>query len=214
MEYVVQPWSGSPMILKNRKQFIQYKNIKSSTQMVPCGVPQGSILGPLLFILYTNDLPNNLTNSKAILFADDTTIYTSSTNIVQLYEPINRDLDSLSEWFRANILSLNISTTHYMLFGQNPVNIPETLSIKIMNEIIEHKQTVKLLGMYIDEKLDWHEHIHYIKSKLRSGIYAMNKTKKYLSTKHKTMLYYSLIIHIWTTVFHYGDPHTLIILIE
>ena len=148
--------------------------------MVPCGVPQGSILGPLLFILYTNDLPNSLTNSKAILFADDTTIYTSSTNIVQLYESINKDLDSLSEWFRANRLSLNISKTHYMLFGQNPVKIPETLSIKIMNEIIEHKQTVNFLGMYIDEKLDWHEHINYIKSKLRSGIYAMNKTKNYL----------------------------------
>ena len=126
---------------KNRKQFIQYKNIKSSTQMVPCGVPQGSILGPLLFILYTNDLPNSLTNSKAILFADYTTIYTSFTNIVQLYESINRHLDSLSEWFRANILSLKISKTHYMLFGQNPVKIPVTLSIKIMNEIIEHKQT-------------------------------------------------------------------------
>ena len=78
-----------------------------------------------------------------------------------------------------------------------------------MNEIIEHKQTVKCLGMYIDEKLDWHEHINYIKSKLRSGIYAMNKTKNYLSTKHKTMLYYSLIypyldygISLW------GSTHT------
>ena len=102
--------------------------------MVPCGVPKGSILGPLLFILYTNDLPNSLTNSKAILIADDTTIYTSSTNIVQLYESINRDLDSLSEWFRANRLSLNINKTHYMLFGQNPVKIPETLSIKKNHE--------------------------------------------------------------------------------
>ena len=118
------------------------KNIKSSTQMVPCGVPQGSILGPLLFILYINNLPNNLTNSKAILFADDTTIYMSSTNIVQLYESINRDLDSLSEWFRANRISLNSSKTHYMLFEQNPVKIPETLSNKIMNEIIEHKQII------------------------------------------------------------------------
>ena len=195
--------------LKNRKQFIQYKNIKSSTQMVPCGVPQGSILGPLLFILYINDLANSLTNSKAILFADDTTIYMSSTNIVQLYESINRDLDSLSEWFRANRLFLNISKTHYMLFGQNPVKIPETLSIKIMNEIIEHKQTVIFLGMYIDEKLDWHEYINYIKSKLCSGIYVMNKTKNYLSTKHKTMLYYSLMypyldygISLW------GSTHT------
>ena len=92
-----------------------------------------------------------------------------------------------------------------MLFGQNPVKIPETLSIKIMNEIIAHKQTVKVLGMYIDEKLDWHEQINYIKSKLRSGIYAMNKT----SIKHKTMLYYSLIypyldygISLW------GSTHT------
>ena len=133
----------------------------------------------------------------------------SSTNIVQLYESINRDLDSLSEWFRANRLSLNISKTHYMLFGQNPVKITETLSIKIMNEIIEHKQTVKCLGMYIDEKLDWHEHINYIKSKLRSGIYAMNKTKNYLSTKHKTMLYYSLIYpYLDYGILLWGSTHT------
>ena len=87
--------------------------------------------------------------------------YMSSSNIVQLHELINRDLDSLSEWFRANRLSLNISKTHYMLFGPNPVEIPETLSIKIMNKIIEHKQIVKNFGIYIDEKLDWHEHSNY-----------------------------------------------------
>ena len=67
--------------LSNRKQFVQYKETKSTTHIVPCGVRQGSVLGPLLFIIYTNDLPNCLAHSKAILFADDTTVYLTSEDI-------------------------------------------------------------------------------------------------------------------------------------
>ena len=80
--------------------------------MAPCGVPQG----PLLFIIYTNDLPNCLTNYKVILFADDTTIYISSNNFKQLYLAANRELEYLTDWFLSNKLSLNVSKTHFVLF--------------------------------------------------------------------------------------------------
>ena len=88
--------------LSNRKQFVQYNQSISHTETMPCGVPQGSVLGPLLFIIYTNDLPNCLQYSKAILFADDTTVYSSSKNIQYLYTSANTDLQSLAEWFREN----------------------------------------------------------------------------------------------------------------
>ena len=148
--------------LTNRKQYVQYKDSKSSTNIIPCGVPQGSVLGPLLFIIYTNDLPNCLTNCKAILFADDTTLYNSSPDIKHLYSSINSELDSLTEWFRANKLSLNVSKTHYVIFGQRQVQIPGNFNVEIANIVIEKKQFVKFLGIYTDEKLDWHEHIRYI----------------------------------------------------
>ena len=143
----------------NRKQFVQYKDTKSSTHIIPCGVPQSSVLGPLLFIIYTNDLPNCLTHSKTILFADDTTVYLNSQNIPDMYIQINYDLESLSEWFRVNKLSLNIGKTNYVVFKQNHTAVDAHLTINIGNYIIEHKTVVKFLGVYIDEKLEWHGHI-------------------------------------------------------
>jgi hypothetical protein len=179
--------------LSNRKQFVQYKESKSSTHTIPCGVPQGSVLGPLLFIVYTNDLPNCLTHSKAILFADDTTISFTSDDIPILFKYVNFDLESLSEWFRANKLSLNIGKTNYVIFRTNSKPLVKDLNIKIGNEVIERKSVIKFLGVYIDEKLEWHDHINYIKNKLNSSLYALRKVKNILKTNHLITLYYSLI---------------------
>ena len=178
--------------LSNRNQFVQYKETKSTTHIVSCGVPQGSVLGPLLFIIYTNDLPNCLTHSKAILFADDTTVYSTSEDIPTLINNVNHDLDSL-EWFRSNKLSLNVGKTNYVVFKNNPRPIESNLNIKVGNISIEHKNVVKFIGVYIDAKLEWHDHIKYIKNKLNSSIYAMRKVKNILNTNHLITLYYSLV---------------------
>ena len=170
--------------LSNRKQYVQYKNVKSTTNTIPCGVPQGSVLGPLLFIIYTNDLPNCLIDCNAILFADDTTIYKSSSDIQYLYQSTNAELESLTQWFRANKLSLNVGKTHYMIFHQSQVQIPRDFNVEIANTIIEKKHFVKFLGIYIDDKLNWHEHIRYVKNKLNSSIYIMRKTKNLLNSTH------------------------------
>ena len=123
---------------------------------------QMSILGPLLFIIYTNDLPNCLKFSKAILFADDTTVYLTSKNIPNLFNNINSDLDLLAEWFRANKLSLNIEKTNYVVFKQNPTEIDEHLKIKIGNNTIEQKYVIQFLGLYIGAQIKWHDHINDI----------------------------------------------------
>ena len=118
--------------LGNRQQYVQYKNSKSYTEMIPCGVPQGSVLGPLLFIIYTNDLPNCLKYSEAILFADDTTIYLSSSDIHYLYKTVNIDLGSMTV-ARSNKLSLHVSKTHAVMFKQGHMNIPSNLIVKIVH---------------------------------------------------------------------------------
>ena len=161
--------------LSNRKQFVKYKNAQSPTHNIPCGVPQGSVLGPLLFISYTNDLPNCLTHSKAIIFADDTTIYSNSANLNTLSNHINVDLEALSDWFCANKLSLNIEQTNYVVFRQSSRVIDDNLEIKIGDSIIDRKNAVKFIGVYIETSLECHEHINYIKNKLNSSMYALRK---------------------------------------
>ncbi len=83
------------------KQFVEYNNIKSDIKEINCGVPQGSVLGPLLFLIYINDLPNTLNILKAILFADDSTVYASATSLGDLVTTVNnRELNDLSCWFK------------------------------------------------------------------------------------------------------------------
>ena len=99
-----------------------------------------------------------LSLSKAIVFADETTIYISSNNIIYLYQYINNDLQSLTEWFRANKLSLNVGQTNFALFSHKCTSISVSchLRMKIGNDEIERKITLNFLGMHIDSKLEWH----------------------------------------------------------
>ena len=121
--------------LTDRMQYVCYNGIDSNMQNITCGVPQGSVLGPLLFIIYTNDLPQALEDSKCVLFADDTTIHYSSTNILDAFNHIAKDLSSLTDWFRANKLSLNINKTNYIVFTTMPNDILD-YDLNIGNELI------------------------------------------------------------------------------
>ena len=194
--------------LRNRKQYVTYMGSNSDTRKVECGVPQGSVLGPLLFIIYTNDLPNCLNITKAILFADDTTVYMTSNNMKHLYTIVNHELDNLTDWFRANKLSLNISKTNYMLFSHLHKELINT-EIKLANTTIPKTKCVKFLGLLIDENLKWDEHIQYIKNKISGSFHAINKVKYVIPRKHLTTFYYSLVypyltygIILWGATYH------------
>ena len=179
--------------LSERKQYVSYKGTNSQSYSITCGVPQGSVLGPLLFIIYTNDLPGSLRCTTCILFADDTTIYCSGCNIKELYRLVNEDIASLAEWFKENKLSLSISKTHHVLFTKAKHTNTETFELKLDDNIIHRVNCVKFLGLLLDEHLDWHEQINSCKSKMSSGLYALNKVKHILSTTNMRTLYHSLI---------------------
>jgi hypothetical protein len=117
--------------LSDRQQYVVFNNCASSNRSISFGVPQGSVLGPLLFLLYINDIVSCSKLLYFILFADDTNLLCSNTNIDKLIETINIELTNLSSWFKANKLSLNIKKTNYILFGKKYANIKENININI-----------------------------------------------------------------------------------
>ena len=161
--------------LGNRQQY--FNDSKSYTKDLNCGVPQGSVLGPLLFLIYMNDMPNCLMTSHAIILADDTTLVVSSRDPMQLYHDMNLDLDRLCNWFRSYKLSLNTSKTYYMEFFSQP-NSTQCVKPEINEEVLVRKSTCKFLGVVLDERLTRSEHIKHIHSKLSGSIYALNRSKK------------------------------------
>ena len=176
--------------LNDREQYVACGQAKSNMAAVNFGVPQGSNLGPLLFLIYINDLPKCLTNGQATLYADDTTIYNTANHTNELQHKTNEDLKNLVEWFRANKLTLNTSKTYACMFGEKPT---QEIEIKIGDTHINMSQSVKYLGVHVDSKLSWKAHIAYVANKINQTIGALYRVRHCLNTKAMKMIYYSLI---------------------
>jgi hypothetical protein len=159
--------------LSNRVQRVYVNGVMSDWKKVKFGVPQGSILGPLFFIVFINDMfSSNYLNITS--YADDTTITAKARNIFELVLKANVNLKLLHDWICANKLSLNISKTKYTIYGNKH---PLMCDISIDNSIIERSNCVKLLGIEIDNKLNFSKHISKVCSKLAFCNYAFSKIK-------------------------------------
>ena len=165
---IAQEWLKS--YLKDRKQFVQIDECASTLLNVTCGVPQGSILGPKLFILYINDICNASTSLKFILFADDTNVFYSGVDIQTICECISRELDKLHVWLSVNKLSLNVDKTNFILFGNRKHIYDVCISMNNSRPIITRVRATKFLGVIIDEKLTWKDHISLVRSKLSKTV--------------------------------------------
>lgn len=183
--------------LKNRKQHVSYDNDKLSEALnIICGVPQGSILGPLLFIIYINDLYKASSKLFNVMFADDTNLFKSGKNVQDLFVEMNLELQKISLWFKANKLSLNVSKTKYSIFHSQyqKKKIPSTLpKLQIDNTEIKRDKVTKFLGIYIDENLTWKHHIDTICSKISRSIGILYKSRNLLPKYLLKQLYFSFV---------------------
>ena len=128
--------------LTNRLQFIMYDNIQSENRSIKCGVPQGSMLGPILFIIYMNDICNVSELLYNIMYADDTSVI------------MNSELCLLNTWLKANMLSLYVNKTYYLVFHRARIKVDNDNSIRMNDSIINSASHLKYLGVIIDSKLN------------------------------------------------------------
>ena len=170
---------------------INSKSILSENKPVTYGAPQGSCLGPLLFLIFCNDLHLNLEYTKCILFADDTTIFYSDRNVSLLIAAVEHDLMILNDWFKANKLTLNKKKSVCILFKSiQRINFDLPSGLKIDNEEIRFVDHTKFLGVWIDCNLNWNIHTNRVIMKIRKNAHLLYRSKRYLSVHAKKILYY------------------------
>ena len=177
--------------LTERKQVVIANGETSSEQEIRCGVPQGSVLGPLLFLLYINDIYNSSKELDFRLFADDTSILFADKNLDVIERLVNSQLEKVSEWLLANGLSLNVSKSNFLVIS--PKKVEKTINISINNEKLRQENYTKYLGIIIDEKLNWKQHIKQVNIKISKGIGILYKLRHFVPKNTLRMLYSSFI---------------------
>ncbi len=178
--------------LSNRQQFVTINGTNSTTNRITYGVPQGSILGPLLFIIYINDLPNVAKLAKFILYADDANIIVTGETIHEIVFKFNQLAQDLLKWVDYNGLALNLKKTYYMLFTKQNMDF-SSIKLQIAGKNIERKTETRFLGVIVDEKMKWSHHIAAIRMKMARYLGIMYKIKRYLPVKARLQIYHSFV---------------------
>ena len=175
-----------------RKQFVSVNGHSSSLREISCGVPQGSVLGPLLFLIYINDLPNSSQFLSFFLFAYDTHIYYESNDLVILMRKVNKELKKVKLWLDSNKLALNVDKTNFVQFHSPRKKLSEYADLKIGKQFIQRTLYVKFLGVMMDEHLTWRCHTTELSKKLSRTAGILFKVQHHVPLPILICLYNSL----------------------
>ena len=184
--------------LDNQKQYDALNGSNSSIKPILTGVPQGSVLGPLLFLIYINDLCKCVKYSETYHFADDTNMLLSHSSLETLAKRMNSDLKNLSQWLKANKLSLNVTKTELIIFHSSSKKTDPSLKIILDGKRLIQTDTVKYLGVLLDDCLLWSKQINHVATKLNqaSGILSKLRSRAFLKILKITLsLFYSHLLY-------------------
>ena len=180
--------------LTDRKQCTYIEGVYSAQGNLTCGVPQGSVLGPLLFLIHLNDLDLFLTHAKADMYADDTSFHVSGKNIEEINKRLNKDAGIVSSWCDNNRMIINTEKTKSMLIGSKQrialLGHPSSLSIIVNNSLLKNVNCEKLLGVKIDSNLLWHDQVDYICTKVNNRLALLRRIKPFID-RQTCILYYN-----------------------
>ena len=179
--------------LSNRKQLVSIGNVTSDLKPITCGVPQGSVLGPLLFLLYINDFSKSAPDLDFHLFADDSNLFCSHKSLQCLEAKVNVELNNVNNWLCVNKLSLNIDKSNFVIFHPSQKKVQYPINLIINNKILEEKKYVKYLGIIMDCNLNWKQHIHELSKKVSRSIGILSKLRHYVPQSILIQIYYSIV---------------------
>ena len=184
--------------VSNRVQYCRVNGVDSQIENINIGVPQGSCLGPLLFLVYINDLPRAIKNSTTSMYADDTSLCFQSKDLSRVNEALKEDLSRLDAWVISNKLSLNVAKTKSMLVStkakRKAVNKSnQKLQVNINGTELEVVSKIKLLGVLLDNSLDWKEQVQAVSLNVSRGLGILKHAKNFLPFSALTSLYTSIV---------------------
>ena len=190
--------------LKGRNQCTIANDIVSSSKPITCGVPQGSVCGPLLFLLYINDISRSMKNCKVSLYADDTVLYYSSSSLNIAANKVQNDLAALNEWCEINKLTINCKKTKYCVYGMREIvkkskNVDMILSLN--NVILERVCSYKYLGFILDDHLNFNKHINSMVSTVSHKLYLLSRIRRYLNNAACISIFKTMVL----SVLEYGN---------
>lgn len=194
--------------LSNRELTVYAGGAFSESKIINQGVPQGSILGPLLFCIYMNDLPDCINYALPILYADDTTVALADKSLLSLILKLNSDLSKITDWCNANFLILNPAKTQFMIFRSSQRHLPCSPAITLNRHNIPPSTCVSFLGIKLDPHLKFTNHIAHIKQKTAFGIRALLKSRAFFSKEALLSLYFAFIhSHIIYGIASWGNTY-------